>query len=494
MKRKTRTSTGVLGIITLAAFAATSPAAAEPPAGAKQTRAVLQEAPQQEDTSDTNGSSLAKLNILTHTLDNGLRLVMNPDPRVPTVAVAVYYDVGSRDEEPGRSGFAHLFEHMMFQGSANIDKAEHFTLINSRGGSANGTTSRDRTNYYQTMPSNELELALWLEADRMRSLAITEENFENQRQTVMEERRQSYDNRPYGNAFLRIDELLYGDYFPYAHSVIGDMDDLQRAPLEDVQAFFDAYYGPNNAVIAIAGDFEPEAAIALVEREFGPIPARPRPSYEPGEFTPREAEIRETMGDPNATLPALLISHPIPPMRHPDHYALEVLSVILSDGDSSRLRQRLIKERDIAAAVSAFTYDRRGPDAFAFWAIASGGTSLDELEAALNNQVDAIVKQGVGERELEKARNRIVAHFTFGLESNLRRAMELAEHALYYGDAELLKSALEPYLAVTAEDIQRVAAEYLKRDRRVVLRIEPQDAADANDAAVDDSNDVEASK
>lgn len=430
------------------------------------------------EASEESKSSLESLTILTHTLDNGLRLVMNPDPRVPTVAVAVYYDVGSRDEEPGRSGFAHLFEHMMFQGSANVGKAEHFTLINSRGGSANGTTSRDRTNYYQTMPSNELELAIWLEADRMRSLAITAENFENQRQTVMEERRQSYDNRPYGNAFLRIDELLYGDYFPYAHSVIGDMDDLQRAPLEDVQAFFAAYYGPNNAVIAIAGDFEPEEAIAIVEREFGALPARTRPEYTPGEFTPREGELRETMVDANATLPALLISYPIPPMREADHYALEVLSVILSDGDSSRLRQSLIKERELAASISAFTYDRRGPDAFAFWAVAAGGKTLDELEQAIGDEIVKIVKDGVSERELEKAQNRIRAHFTFGLESNLRRAMELAEHALYYGDAELLKSALEPYLAVTADDIQRVAGEYLKRERRVVLQIETRNAED----------------
>lgn len=475
MKRMPRTFRDALLIVALAAFAFPTLGAAAQPKGAGQganERAEEADLGQSEHTK----SSLAGLNILTHTLDNGLRLVMNPDSRVPTVAVAVYYDVGSRDEEPGRSGFAHLFEHMMFQGSANVAKAEHFTLINSRGGSANGTTSRDRTNYYQTLPSNELELGIWLEADRMRSLSITEENFENQRQTVMEERRQSYDNRPYGNAFLRIDELLYGDYFPYAHSVIGDMEDLQRAPLEDVQAFFDAYYGPNNAVIAIAGDFEPEVAIAIVEREFGPIPSRPRPAYEPGEFTPRQGEVRETMVDPNATLPALLISHPIPPMRESDHYALEVLSVILSDGDSSRLRQSLIKKRELAASISAFTYDRRGPDAFAFWAVAAGGKSLDELEKAIEEEVQKIAQEGIRERELEKAKNRIRAHFTFGLESNLRRAMELAEHELYYGDANLLKTALDPYLAVTAEDIQRVARDYLRRDRRVVLQIQTRTA------------------
>ncbi|NLY93362.1 MAG: insulinase family protein [Myxococcales bacterium] len=416
---------------------------------------------------------LENLVIQRHTLSNGLRVVLNPDPKVPTVAIAVYYDVGSRNEEQGRSGFAHLFEHMMFQGSANVGKAEHFTLINSRGGSANGTTSEDRTNYYETLPSNELHLGIWLEADRMRSLAITAENFENQRQTVMEERRQRIDNQPYVPAFLRIDELVYGDFFPYAHSVIGDMEDLQKAPLEAVQAFFDAYYAPNNAVISISGDFDPEEALALVEKEFGSIPSRPHPAYEPGEFTPREGERRETMSDPNAPLPAILMAYPIPPMRTPDHYALEMLTLVLSDGESSRLHQLLVKKKELAAQVVTYTDDRRGPDTFSIFAVAADGKDPRELEAAIDAEIASIAKKGVSARELAKARNRLRAHFVHSLESPLGRAKQLAEHELYWGDATLLRTAIEPYLAVTNEDLKRVAAEYLRRDRRSVIEVRP---------------------
>jgi hypothetical protein len=224
-----------LFLVGLAAFAHAQEAAPPEPAA--------------NETPEARGptSPLAALPIVRERLENGLRVVMSPDQTVPTVAVAVYYDVGSRNERPGRSGFAHLFEHMMFQGSANVAKGEHFTLIMNRGGSMNGTTSFDRTNYFETLPSNELALGLWLEADRMRSLAVTAENFENQRATVMEERRQSIDNQPYVPSMLRVNELAYGDYFPYAHSTIGDMRDLENAPLEAVQEFFHTYYAPNNA-------------------------------------------------------------------------------------------------------------------------------------------------------------------------------------------------------------------------------------------------------
>jgi zinc protease len=222
-------------------------------AQAPQTASTApQSPPQAADATAPGGGSLAELPIVRATLDNGLRVVMSPDRTIPTVGIAVYYDVGSRNEVRGRSGFAHLFEHMMFQGSANVAKGEHFQLILNRGGEMNGTTSEDRTNYYETLPSNELALGLWLEADRMKSLAITQENFENQRQTVMEERRQSYDNQPYAKSWLRINELAYQDYWPYAHSTIGDMKDLENAPLSAVQEFFDAYYAPNNAVLSIA--------------------------------------------------------------------------------------------------------------------------------------------------------------------------------------------------------------------------------------------------
>ena len=418
-------------------------------------------------------SSLPNLKVSRATLDNGLRVVMSEDHTVPTVAVAVYYDVGSRNETKGRSGFAHLFEHMMFQGSANIDKGEHFSLIINRGGDANGTTSNDRTNYFETLPSNELALGLWLEADRMRSLAITQENFENQRQTVMEERRQRIDNQPYIPSMLRINELAYGDYWPYAHSTIGDMQDLLDAPLEAVQEFFDMYYAPNNAVLSISGDFDPNEAMPLVEKYFGSIPSRERTPFVEPEPPKQTAERTETMYDPNATLPAFHLAYHIPASRTPDHYPLEMLSLILGDGESSRLYQTLIKKKEICQDVAVGTDDRRGPDLFSVWAVMSSGHPPKEAQGVVYSELTRIAKKGVTARELQKAKNRISAAFVFGLQSNMARAQNLAEFELYWGDANLLMLELDHYLAVSRDDIRRVAKKYFGANNRTVLDVLP---------------------
>lgn len=418
-------------------------------------------------------STLPNLQVTRATLDNGLRVVMSEDHTVPTVAVAVYYDVGSRDEAQGRSGFAHLFEHMMFQGSANIDKGEHFGLIINRGGDANGTTSNDRTNYFETLPSNELPLGLWLEADRMRSLAITQENFENQRQTVMEERRQRIDNQPYVPSMLRINELAYGDYYPYAHSTIGDMQDLVDAPLEAVQEFFSMYYAPNNAVLSISGDFDANEAMRLVEKYFGSIPSRERlPFVEPA--PPKQTSERtEAMYDSNATLPAFHLAYHIPANRTPDHYPLEMLSLLLGDGESSRLYQTLVKKKEICQDVAVGTDDRRGPDLFSVWAVMSSGHSPKEAQDVVIAELARIAKKGVTARELEKAKNRMSAAFVFGLQSNMARAKNLAEFELYWGDANLLMLELDHYLAVSREDIQGVAKKYFGASNRTVLDVLP---------------------
>lgn len=418
-------------------------------------------------------SILPNLQVTRTTLDNGLRVVMSEDHTVPTVAVAVYYDVGSRDETKGRSGFAHLFEHMMFQGSANIDKGEHFGLIINRGGDANGTTSNDRTNYFETLPSNELALGLWLEADRMRSLAITQDNFENQRQTVMEERRQRIDNQPYVPSMLRINELAYGDYWSYAHSTIGDMQDLVDAPLQAVQEFFDMYYAPNNAVLSISGDFDPAEATRLVEKYFGAIPSRERTPFVELPLPKQTAERTETMYDPNATLPAFHLAYHIPANRTPDHYPLEMLSLILGDGESSRLYQTLIKKKEVCQDVAVGTDDRRGPDLFSVWAVMSSGHAPKEARDVVYAELARIAKKGIKERELDKAKNRISAAFVFGLQSNMARAKSLAEFELYWGDANLLMLELDHYLAVSREDIQRVAKEYFGASNRTVLDVLP---------------------
>ena len=424
-------------------------------------------------------SPLARLPVQRETLPNGLRVVLSPDHTVPTVGIAVYYDVGSRNEVRGRTGFAHLFEHMMFQGSSNVGKGEHFILVMNRGGRPNGTTSHDRTNYFETMPSNELALGLWLEADRMRSLAITMENFENQRQTVMEERRQSYENQPYALSSLRINELAYGDYFPYSHSTIGDMQDLRNAPLEAVQDFFRQYYAPNNAVLSLSGDFQPADALRLVQLYFGNIPRASTPAYEPPEFAPQTSERTDTMIDPNARLPAFHIAYHIPPSREPDHYPLEMLAIVLGDGESSRLYQELVKQREICQEIYVSTDDRRGPDLFSFWTILASGHTGREARTVIDRTLADVARRGITARELEKARNRVTAAFIFGLQSNLYRAMHLAEFEMYFGDAALLRTELDRYLAVTADDVRRVAGQYFAVSNRTILDVLPAEAAPA---------------
>jgi predicted Zn-dependent peptidase len=417
------------------------------------------------------------------TLDNGLRVVLSPDPSIPVVSVTVYYDVGSRNEVQGRSGFAHLFEHMMFQGSENVGKMDHFQLVNAAGGSANGTTSSDRTNYYQTLPSNQLSLGLWLEADRMRALDVTEENFENQRRVVINEYRQSYENQPYGLAFLRINALAFGDYFPYANPTIGTVTDLNGVTWQDARSFYQSWYAPNNAVISIAGDFQTEEAMRLVQQHFGSIPRRQVPQWQDPGYPGQTAEQVEVMTDRLAQLPAFFVVYHIPRNREPDHYALELLSIILGDGESSRLNRLLVEERQVCAQVHAYTDGRRGPDLINFEGFVAAGHQPAEARALLYQEIDRVAREGVTPQELTKARNRARAALVFGLQTTEDRAQRLAEYEMYFGDAAILRTELGRYLAVTADDIRRVAATYLIASNRSVLDVVPPAAAPADEPA-----------
>ena len=454
-------------------------------AGARPAQAWVapDRATEEDAASSTATTALSRLPIIRRTLDNGLRLVLSPERSIPTVAIAVFYDVGSRNEVRGRSGFAHLFEHMMFQGSDNVGKGEHFTLILNRGGSMNGTTSHDRTNYFETLPSNELGLGLWLEADRMRSLAITQENFENQRQVVMEERRQSYDNQPYAPAFLRINELAYGNYWPYAHSTIGDMQDLQKAPLQAVRAFWKQYYGPANAVLAIAGDFDPEQAFALVKHYFGTIDDRSKPRPVPSEIKPQTSERSDTLIDANAELPAFHLAWHVPPARHEDHYALEILASVLGDGESSRLYQLLVKDKELLQEIYLGTDDRRGPDLFSVWAVVSRQGSAAKAKELIFQSLEDVAEKGISARELERAKNQIRSRVVFGLQSSLHRASKLAEYELFFGDANIIRDELERYLSVSEADVRRVAGAYFPATNRTVLDVvpAPKDSTNAKD-------------
>jgi predicted Zn-dependent peptidase len=406
------------------------------------------------------------------TLANGLRVVMSPDPSVPVVSVAVYYDVGSRNEREGRTGFAHLFEHMMFQGSENVPKAGHFQFIFNNGGTMNGTTSSERTNYYETLPSHQLPLALWLESDRMRSLKVTQENLDNQRNAVQEEKRLNYDNRPYSNAFLRLNELVFRNP-RNAHSTIGSMEDLDAATIEDIQEFFRIYYAPNNAVLALAGDFDPAEARALVEKFFGSIPAQPAPPAVDVSEPEEVAALFESYPDRFAQLPALMMGWKVAARRTEDFYAVSLAADLLLEGESSRLYQRLVKGDESVVAIQGGVGERRGPSTLYVFAIPKPGRTTDEIRATIQEEVERLAQEGPGPEEMEKLRNGLLNDAVRGRQSSMYRAQMLAEYALYDGDPTLFNTETERYLAVTAEEIRRAVARYLDTDNHSLVEVVP---------------------
>jgi predicted Zn-dependent peptidase len=402
----------------------------------------------------------------TFSLANGLRVIYSEDHSVPVIAVDVWYNVGSRNERPGRSGFAHLFEHMMFQGSANVKKAEHFQFIMRAGGSMNGTTAEDRTNYFESLPSNRLDLALWLEADRMRSLAITQENFENQRETVKEERRLGIDNRPYNKGY--VDGLTFPfdstNCFAYAHTVIGSMDDLNAAALADVQAFFDTYYAPNNATLAVVGDFDPAELRRLVTTYFAGIERRPPPPAVTCEFRIAPGALRREIPDEHANLDAVFRLYRIPSHDHRDTPALDLLNLILGQGESSRLNVAVVRRAQAAVATGSFTNPfgpRRGPGALAAFGIVNQGVSIDRLDSLLATQLDSLRVKPVSDEELAKAKNAFRAAFIRDRETVMNKAEALQHYAMFHGALEEINTDLDRYLGVSAEDIRRVAQTYL---------------------------------
>ena len=418
--------------------------------------------------------------IETYRLDNGLRVILSQDRSVPVVAVDVWYDVGSRNERPGRTGFAHLFEHMMFQGSANVGKTEHLQLVERAGGSMNGTTSEDRTNYFETLPSNRLNLGLWLEADRMRSLAITEENLRNQQEVVKEERRLRIDNSPYGSSFLAASyELPYNSEscFAYGHTVIGSMEDLNAATLDDVREFFRTYYAPNNATLTVVGDFNPAEAKRMIQEYFGGIPSGPAPPPVECNQPFSHLPVQRTIADPNASVPAWFASYGIPAAGNPDTYALDLLGDVLGNGESSRLYQRLVKKEGAAAQVTVVPNIRRGPGIFMVYAIPNQGVSIERIQALVDEEIARVRQSGITAAELEKVKNQQRASTIRGRQTALGRAEALQYFAHFAGDPARANTALEPYLAVTRADVQRVAGQYLTPQNRAVVITEPASGA-----------------
>jgi predicted Zn-dependent peptidase len=437
--------------------------------------------------------TIPRVPIERFALENGLRVVLSEDHSVPVVSVAVYYDVGSRNEREGRTGFAHLFEHMMFQGSENVPKAAHFQYIFNNGGTMNGTTSSERTNYYETLPSHQLPLALWLESDRMRSLKVTQENLDNQRNAVQEEKRLTYDNRPYSNAFLRLNELIFKNP-ANAHSTIGSMEDLDAASVEDVQEFFRIYYAPNNAVVAIVGDFDRSEARALVEKYFATIPAQPAPPTVDVSEPAGVAERFESYPDRFAQLPALMLGWKAPVRRTPEYYALTLASDLLLEGESSRLYQKLVKGDESVVAVQGGMGERRGPSSLYLFAIPKPGKTTEEIRRTIQDEIKRLAEEGPAPEEMEKLRNNLLNNAVRGRQSTMYRAQMLAEYALYDDDPDLFNRELESYLRLTREEIRDAAARYLLTDNFALIEVVPSHedaAADAPSSAAAATADAE---
>jgi predicted Zn-dependent peptidase len=418
--------------------------------------------------------------IQRHRLRNGLRVILSPDDTAPIVAVNLWYDVGSKHEKPGRTGFAHLFEHMMFQGSEHVAKGEHFAQVQAAGGTLNASTWLDRTNYFETLPSHELELALWLEADRLGSLlpAMTQEKLDNQREVVKNERRWSVDNQPYGTWDERIQELLYPTDHPYHHSTIGSMDDLNAASLEDVSEFFAAYYAPNNAVLTVAGDFGPEAAMAMVERHFGPIAANPSLPEAPDMSVAPSlgSEVREVVPD-RVPLPRVYLAYRMPVFGTDAFDALSVAADVLGVGRASRLYRILVRERQLAQDVSVFPFPVvGGASMFVLWATARPGAAPADLEAAVLSEIERLAQQGPSDDELERVRNLHAAAVESGLERISERADRLSMYACLFDQPERINDEVARYLAVGTDEVRDGVAATLRADNRLVLTYVPAEA------------------
>jgi zinc protease len=431
---------------------------------------------------------LPEVPIQRHLLENGLRVILSPDDSAPIVAVNLWYDVGSKHERPGRTGFAHLFEHMMFQGSEHVAKGEHFALIQQAGGTLNASTWLDRTNYFETLPSHELELGLWLESDRLASLlpAMTQEKLDNQREVVKNERRFSVDNQPYGSWDERIQAHLFPEGHTYHHSTIGSMEDLNAASLEDISDFFATYYAPNNAVLTVAGDFEPETALEMVRRHFGPIPANPSLPPPPDMSIPPliGRELREVVPD-RVPLPRVYLAYRMPVFGTDAFDDLSVASDLLGTGRASRLYRTLVREQQLAQDVSVFPFPVvGGASMFALWATARQGVGHEKLEAALLAEIDRLADEGPSGEELERVRNLHAATVESSMERIAERADRLSMYACLFDEPEQINTELSRYWEVDAARVRAAMQGTLRPDNRLVLTYVPAEApADDQEAA-----------
>ena len=413
-------------------------------------------------------AQMKKLDFERFTLDNGLTVLLHENHTAPIVTVSVLYHVGSKNEKPGLSGFAHFFEHLMFEGSENVGRGEFDKYLSAVGGDNNAYTSQDHTYYYEDLPSNQLALALWLESERMLHAKVDEVGIETQREVVKEERRTNYENQPYGTIFEEISKRFFAGT-PYSITPIGTMQDINAAEEADFKQFYKDFYRPDNAVLSIAGDINVTEAKALIKKYFSTIKSPSTPVYRPNfkvEFL--KSEIRDTVYD-QVQLPALIVAYPAPAQYSDDYYAMDMLNKILSAGQSSRIYNALVDEKKVAAGAGANPIALESGGMNFMFGVANIGVGLDAVEAALNEEIERVKTELISEREFKKIKNQVENNYVYNFASNSGIAESLATYETYLGDANMINTEIEKYLAVTREDIQRVAKNYLDNNKRLVL-------------------------
>lgn len=413
----------------------------------------------------------ARINFEKYELKNGLKVILHQDNSTPIVAVSVMYHVGSKNEDPERTGFAHFFEHLLFEGSENISRGEYANYVQSAGGALNANTSWDRTYYFEILPSNQFELGLWLESERMLHAVVDEKGVETQRQVVKEERRERVDNQPYGSLAEETFKAAYKEH-PYKWPIIGSMEHLDNATEADYKKFYEDFYIPNNAILSIAGDIDIADAKKMIRKYFGGIP-KGKPAYRPTIKEPAlTGERRDTVYD-NIQLPAVVQAYRVPAQGTEDYYALKMLSTLLSQGKSSRLYRTLVDDQQKAFQVANIPLDLEDPGLSINFGIANVGVNSQDLEDAMDVEIEKVRKELITDEEFQKLRNQIENNFISSNTTVAGIAGSLATYEMFFGDANLINTEIDRYMAVTKEDIRRVAKQYFHKGNRVVLHYLP---------------------
>lgn len=420
-------------------------------------------------------SQARKIEFTEYDLPNGMHVILHKDNTTPIVAVSVLYHVGSKNENPNRTGFAHFFEHLLFEGSENIKRGEFDKYLANAGATNNANTSNDRTFYYEVLPSNQLELGLWMESERLMHAKIEQIGVETQREVVKEEKRQRIDNQPYGSILTEVLKRAYTVH-PYQWAPIGSLDHLNAASLDEFIAFYKTFYVPENATLSIAGDIDLDQTKAMVAKYFKDIPKGGKTIPRPTAVEPaQKAEVRDVVFD-NIQLPAVVQAYHIPAQGTPDSYALDMLSTLLSGGQSSRMYKSLVDEQKKAFTVQAFPFSLEDPGLYLTFGLVNMGVNPDDLEKAMDAEIDKVKNELITEKEFQKIRNQVESQFVQQNASAVGIAEQLANYHVYYKDANLINTEIDRYMKVTREDLQRVAKKYLTKENRVVLQYLPKSA------------------